>query len=43
VSACNFELGNTLATLDQVLIRLQLSAGGETATLFTQVQLGSSP
>lgn len=43
VSACNFELGNTLSTLDQVSVRLQLSAGGETATLFTQVQLGNAP
>ncbi len=43
VSACNFELGNTLATLDQVLLRLQLTANGETVTLLTQVQLPNSP
>lgn len=43
VNACNFELGNTLTTLDQVVLRLQLSASGESATLLNQVQLPNSP
>lgn len=43
VVACNFELGNTLATLDQVTARLQLAEGGETTTLFVQVHLGNAP
>ena len=43
VNACNFELGNTLTTLDQVVLRLQLSASGESVTLLNQVQLPNSP
>lgn len=43
VSGCNFELGNTLATLDQVLIRMQLAESGESATLLSQVHLSNSP
>lgn len=43
VSACNFELGNTLATLDHVLLRLQLSENNETITLLNQVHVSNSP
>jgi len=43
INACHFELGNTLTTLDQVLIRLQLTANGETETLFAQVHLVNTP
>ncbi len=43
VTACNFELGNTATTLDQVLMRLQLSSGGETITLLNQVQIPNAP
>lgn len=43
VSDCNVDVGATLATLDQVAVRLQLAAGGESVTLFTQVQLGNRP
>lgn len=43
ISGCNFELGSTLATLGQVLIRMQMTESGETATLLTQVHLPNSP
>lgn len=43
VSGCSFETSAALANANAVAITLQLTDGGETVTLYTQVYLGNTP
>jgi MSHA biogenesis protein MshO len=43
VSGCSFETSAVLANANAVALRLQLSDGGESVTLYAQVYLGNTP